>query len=201
MSRIAPSTTLDVLTHNWWSLVARGAAAILFGAAVVLAPELTLDGLARLFAVYAITDGGLTLVAGLQERERGQRWGALLLAGAAGVAVGVLTLAWSTLSVSSLLFLIGAWAIVAGVLQVVAVLRLGYFRRGESLLASAGVVSALFGAVLVLSPVTGVSALGLSIAAYALGFGGLLIVLGMRLRKRSTAGGAWRARLEPEVSR
>jgi len=86
----AVSGTLEVLTHNWWSLVVRGVAAILFGAAVFVTPELTLDALAKLFAAYVIVDGALTLAAGLQERARGQRWGALLLEGIAGFAVGTL---------------------------------------------------------------------------------------------------------------
>jgi uncharacterized membrane protein HdeD (DUF308 family) len=185
MSRTVSPGTLDVLTHNWWSLVARGVAAILFGAAVFAAPGLTLDGLAGLFATYVLADGGLTLVAGLQERARGQRWGALLLSGLAGLAIGTLTLLWTDRTVGSLLTLIGIWAVAVGALQIVAVLRTGRFRRGEPLLAGAGTVSAAFGALLLASPALGVYALGVAIAVYALGSGGLLIALGRRLRQRA----------------
>ena len=184
----AVSGTLEVLTHNWWSLVVRGVAAILFGAAVFLTPELTLDALAALFAAYVIIDGALTLIAGLQERARGQRWGALLLEGIAGIGVGALTLLWSERTVLSLLLLIGAWAVAVGVLQILAVVRLGHLRRGESLLALAGAVSAIFGVVLIVAPIAGISVLGVSIAAYALGWGGLLIALGRRLRTRARRG-------------
>jgi uncharacterized membrane protein HdeD (DUF308 family) len=184
------SGTLEVLTHNWWSLVVRGAAAMLFGAAVFITPELTLDALAKLFAAYVIVDGALTLAAGLQERTRGQRWGALLLEGIAGLGFGAITLLWPELTVFSLLWLIGTWAIAVGVLQILAVMRLGHFRRGELLLALAGAVSAVFGAVLVVAPIAGLSVLGVSIAAYALGWGGLLIALGRRLRTRARRGAA-----------
>jgi uncharacterized membrane protein HdeD (DUF308 family) len=194
----AVSGTLEVLTHNWWSLVVRGVAAILFGAAVFLTPELTLDALAALFAAYVIVDGGLTLIAGLQERARGQRWGALLLEGIAGIGVGALTLLWSERTVMSLLLLIGTWAVAVGVLQILAVVRLGHLRRGESLLALAGAVSAIFGVVLIVAPIAGISVLGVSIAAYALGWGGLLIALGRRLRTRARRGAsAGRAQTQP----
>jgi uncharacterized membrane protein HdeD (DUF308 family) len=185
MSRTVSPGTLDVLTHNWWSLVARGVAAILFGAAVFAAPGLTLDGLAGLFAAYVLADGGLTLVAGLQERARGQGRSALLLSGLAGLAIGALTLLWTDRTVGSLLTLIGMWAVAVGALQIVAVLRTGRFRRGEPLLAGAGAVSAAFGALLLASPALGVYALGVAIALYALGSGGLLIALGRRLRQRA----------------
>lgn len=184
----AVSGTLEVLTHNWWSLVVRGVAAILFGAAVFLTPELTLDALAALFAAYVIVDGALTLIAGFQERARGQRWGALLLEGIAGIGVGALTLLWSERTVMSLLLLIGTWAVAVGVLQILAVVRLGHLRRGESLLGLAGAVSAIFGVVLIVAPIAGISVLGVSIAAYALGWGGLLIALGRRLRARARSG-------------
>jgi uncharacterized membrane protein HdeD (DUF308 family) len=177
--------TLEVLTHNWWSLFVRGAAAILFGAAVFLSPELTLDGLAVLFAAYVIVDGALTLVAGIQERARGLRRGPLLLEGIAGIGVGALTLLWSERTVLSLLWLIGAWAIAVGVLQILAVMKLGRYRRGEHLLGLAGIVSAVFGVVLVVAPIAGLSVLGVSIALYALGWGGLLIALGRRFRTRA----------------
>jgi uncharacterized membrane protein HdeD (DUF308 family) len=200
-SHASASRTLEVLTINWWSLIVRGAAAILFGAAVFLTPELTLDGLATLFAAYAILDGGLTLVAGFHERAQGQRWGALFLEGVAGFGAGVLTLLWPDRTVLSLLLLIGVWAIAVGVLHILAVVRLGYFRRGEFLLALEGVVSALFGVVIIASPIAGVSMLGLSIAGYALGSGGLLIALGLRLRNRARRGsGADRDPAPPELS-
>jgi len=181
----AVAGTLEVLTHNWWSLVVRGAAAILFGAAVFLSRELTLDGLAVLFAAYVIVDGTLTLVAGIQERARGLRRGPLLLEGIAGIGVGALTLLWTERTVLSLLWLIGAWAIAVGVLQLLSVMKLGRYRRGEHLLAAAGIVSAIFGAVLVVAPIAGLSVLGVSIALYALGWGGLLIALGRRFRTRA----------------
>lgn len=184
----AVAGTLDILTLHWWSLVVRGIAAILFGAAVLLAPELTLDGLAMLFAAYVIVDGVLTLIAGLQERARGQRWGALLLEGIAGASVGALTLLWATPTVLALLLLIGAWAVAVGVLQILAVVRLGRYRRGELLLALAGAVSVLFGVALIVAPIAGLSVLGIAIAAYALGWGGLLIALGLRFRSRARRG-------------
>jgi uncharacterized membrane protein HdeD (DUF308 family) len=187
-SQAAAAGTLEVLTLNWWSLIVRGSAAIVFGAAVLLAPELTLDALAALFAAYAILDGAVNLIAGFQERARGERWGALFLQGITGLAAGVLTLLWSDRTVLTLLVLIGTWAVAVGLLQIASVLRVGRFRRGELLLALAGAVSALFGVVIVASPVAGVSVLGISIALYALGSGGLLIALGRRFRNRARRG-------------
>jgi uncharacterized membrane protein HdeD (DUF308 family) len=171
-----------VLLRNWWVVLLRGVFAIVLGLISLLAPGLTLEVLVLIFAIYAIADGALAIVAGVRAAERHERWGALILEGILGVAAGAVMLALPGATLVFLVVFLGAWAIVTGVVLLAAAIRLRRM-HGEWLLVANGIVSLLLGAVLFLSPITGIVVLSWWIGFYALVFGILLIVLAFRLRR------------------
>jgi len=172
---------VDVLSRNWWVFLLRGLAGILFGIITFVAPGISLAALVLVFGAYAFADGVLAIVAAV--RRRGEaRWGMLLLEGLVGIAAGVVTLLWPGITAITLLYLIAAWAIVTGVLELIAAVRLRKEIKGEWLLALGGAASIAFGVLVALFPGSGALALVLWIGAYALVFGALLVVLSFRLR-------------------
>lgn len=173
---------IATLARYWWVLAIRGVAAILFGIAAFLWPGLTLTVLVLLFGAYALVDGIFAVVGGFTARAEQERWWVLILEGIAGIALGVLTFLWPYITALVLLYFIAAWAIVTGVLEVAAAIRLRREITGEWLLGLAGVASILFGVLLVLLPGPGALALVWLIGAYALIFGIVLVILAFRLR-------------------
>ena len=173
---------LRTITHSWWMLLVRGIIAILFGIAAFIWPGLTIEALVSLFGAYALIDGIVAVIVGIQQYGETQRWWAVLLEGIAGIALGALTLFWPGTTTTVLLAFIAAWAIVTGVLEIAAAIRLRKVIEGEWMMILAGALSVLFGVLLVLQPTAGAVAIIWLIGAYALVFGVLLSILALQLR-------------------
>jgi uncharacterized membrane protein HdeD (DUF308 family) len=172
-----------VLARNWWTLVVRGAAAILFGFATFAWPDLTLSILIALFGAFALVDGIFNLVGAARgATHRKERWGWLFLQGLVSLAAAFVTLLLPGLTALALLYWIAAWAVVTGVLEIVTAIRLRREIHGEWLLVLGGIASIVFGALLFVSPGLGALAVVIWIGAYAIVFGALNIGLGLRLR-------------------
>ena len=144
-----------VLARNWWTLALRGLFAVLFGIMAFAWPGITLGALVLLYGAYAFADGVLAIAAALVGRTVGVPWWALLIEGLAGIGVGIITLLWPGITALVLLYLIAFWAVVTGVFEIVAAIRLRKEIRGEWLLALSGVLSVLFGVALIVSPGAG----------------------------------------------
>lgn len=160
----------------------RGVCAVLFGLGALVWRGVTLAVLVLLYGAYALADGVLAGAWALVGRRPGAfPWG-VLFAGPAGIAVGVLTFLWPGLTARVLLYLIAAWAIVRGVFEIVAAFHLRREIENEWPLALSGALSVVLGLVLMVAP--GARALPLLwwIGAFAIAFGVLTIVLGVRLK-------------------
>ncbi len=171
-----------VLATRWWTLALRGIAAIVFGILTFISPPSTLLALVILFGAYAIVDGVLSLILAIRRPIEGRHWGSLLIEGIAGIVSGVLTFIWPGLSALVLLYLIAAWAVITGVAEIAAAIRLRKQVQGEWLMGLIGVLSIVFGVLLFVFPGAGALAVTLWIGAYAVAFGILLLVLALRLR-------------------
>jgi uncharacterized membrane protein HdeD (DUF308 family) len=170
------------LTQNWWMVVLRGLLAILFGLGAFLWPGVTWLTLVLLFGVYAVIDGVIAVATGLRHTKDSSRWWIFLLEGLVSIGAGVIAFLRPGLTAYVLLLLIAAWAIVTGVLEIVAAIRLRREITNEWLLAFGGLLSIVLGVVLFLQPVAGGLALIWMIGTYAILFGIVLITLGFRLK-------------------
>ena len=173
----------DVLAKNWWAIALRGLASIIFGILAFVMPGVTLAVLVLLFGAYALLDGIFNIIAALSGRG-GQSWWMLLLEGVVSVAAGLVAFFMPGLTALALVYVISAWALVTGVLEIVAAIRLRKVIRNEWWLALGGAVSIVFAVFLAIAPGAGALALVFWIGAYALVFGVFLVALGVRLRRR-----------------
>jgi uncharacterized membrane protein HdeD (DUF308 family) len=168
--------------HNWWLLAIRGLAAILFGILAFAWPGLTLLTLVFLFGFYALINGMLALAVAYKAPKRYKKFGALIIEGILSVIVGFIAFLVPGITALSLLILIAAWAIVTGVFEIVAAIRLRKTIAHEWLLIIAGIASIAFGVVVMIIPGAGALALVWWIGAYTLAFGMLLMLLAFRMR-------------------
>lgn len=162
----------------------RGVVAVLFGILAIVWPEITVLSLALLFGVYTLLDGITSIVMGIgQGTDRVY----LIGLGILGVIAGVIALVWPQITVIVLLVVIAVWAIVAGVMQIAAAIRLRKVIRNEWFLALSGIISLVLGLLLIVQPAEGAIALVIAIATFAIVWGITLVVLGFRIRTLATA--------------
>ena len=173
---------VSVLAEKWWVLLLRGIVAIAFAVLVWTQPGITLASLVLLFGIFALADGILAVFTALSSRRDQDHWWVLLLWGLVGIAAGILTFLAPGITAVALLFYIAVWAIVVGVLQIIAAVRLRKEIEGEWLLSLAGAVSILFGVVMIANPAAGALAVLWMISAYALVLGILYIILAFRVK-------------------
>ena len=170
------------LSRNWWLVVLRGVLAILFGLFAFIWPGLTLLTLIIIFGVYAIVDGVIAIVTGFSRTRESPRWWTFLLEGLLNIGAGIVALVWPGLATLVLIYIIASWAVFTGILEIVAAIRLRHEITNEWFLALGGVLSIGLGILLFLQPAAGSLAIIWMIAGYALIFGLLLVILGIRLR-------------------
>lgn len=168
--------------RNWSYLIVRGAFSILFGLAALLFPWQLLTTLVLLFGVYALVDGLLAILYAMRVEQAQRSW-ALIIEGGLGIAFGVLTCVWPHFTARMLLYVIAAWAILTGLLEIAAMAWLRRVGFSGLLLALSGVCSIALGAALFFVPEAGMVALTWLLGAYASISGGLLCWLGLTFRR------------------
>jgi len=170
------------LIHNWWSLVLRGVLGVILGIVTFASPGITLAGIVILFGAYALLDGVFSVMGAVRAARDHEQWGVLVIEGIVGIGAAIVTMAWPAITVIALVYVIGAWAVITGVLELAAAIRLRRHITGEWMLALGGIASLIFGIMMMLAPLAGALVIALWVGAYAFVFGIVLIALGLRLR-------------------
>jgi uncharacterized membrane protein HdeD (DUF308 family) len=160
----------------------RGVVGILFGIGAFVWPDATLAALVLVFGAYVFVDGIFAVIAGIGMRRQMSLWWLVILEGVAGIILGVLTFRSPDTTALVLLTFIAAWSIVTGIFEIATALRIRTMIENEWLMILSGVVSIVFGALLIAQPGAGEIAIVWLLGAYALLFGILTLMLAFRLR-------------------
>lgn len=182
---------LSLISRNWGWFLFRGILALILGILAIAFPFGAAFLFTAIFAAYVFIDGIFSLISGIQgARESRQRWISLVLSGLVGIALGIVFIAWPGASTTAYalvnVLLIAAWAVVTGVLQIVAAIRLRKVIEGEWLLGISGGLAMLLGVAVFIfalsDPRVSIVAIGWMIGLYAILVGIVLVVLAFKLR-------------------
>ena len=171
-----------VHTRNWWAFLIRGIAAIIFGLLAIFFTRTALFALVLFFGAYALIDGIFAIIGAVRRIEEHERWGILMLEGVIGIIIGIITFFVPGVTLIFLAYLIGIWALLTGISEIVEAIRLREVIRNEWLLILSGVLSVIFGIIMLIVPGAGLLAVTLIIGVYAIIFGIVEIGLAFRLR-------------------
>ena len=164
------------------SLIVRGILALAVGVAALAWPGITVFALVILFAVYAFIASGLEAMRAFSSAKAGPVIGHLLL-GLADLAAGVIALAWPAPTALVLVLIVGAWAVVAGLVEIAAAFGAGERAGTRAMFVLGGLVSVAFGVVLFAHPAIGAITLALLFGLFNLIYGSWTLVQGIELRR------------------
>ena len=186
MFQEAQQTVGTQLTKARWAIGLNGVLSIALAVVIIVWPNISLYSLVLVFGAYAFISGVFGLVSAFTGPQmQGRGW--LIVSSLAGIAVGVVCFVWTGMSALALLYVIGAYAIVLGLITIGGAFWLPLSGGDSVLLALTGLVSIVFGIVMFAKPGDGALALLALIAAYALIFGLIELTVaigGERLFKR-----------------
>jgi len=170
-------------TTKWWPLALRGLCAIGFGVLALLWPGPTIDVLVLLFGLFILIDGMWSTVVGFAFMKNDQGW-SLLISGLVGLSIGAITLIAPGVTLMILLYLVAAWAILAGVLQFFAAFRAQEVGADDWAQIIAGILSVVLGVVLMIWPATSIMIAVRVVGVYAILAGAMALWLAFRLHSR-----------------
>lgn len=167
----------------WQALITAGVVAFVLGLMVLIWPSATLVVLALLFGCYLVLSGVLSMIEGISDRNAdGAMRVAYIVLGVLGVVLGLFSLRRIDITVLLLAFLLSAFWIMRGVLDIAASLS-SREMTGRGLRAFAGVLSLIAGILVLFWPGITLTILLVFAGAWLLIYGVMLAMLGFGLRR------------------
>lgn len=178
-----------ILEQNWWVIALRGILGILFGLVALFFPGVTILSLVLLFSAYMLVDGAFSIAGAIRSMGRNERWGWMLLNGICSILTAIVAFLWPGLTAIVFVLIIAAWSIVSGALMLTAAYRMRRGAGARGWLIFGGILSVLFGMLLVIAPLIGAIVLTWWIGAYVLVLSIFMLVVAFNLRSRATRSG------------
>lgn len=169
------------LSRNWWWFALRGIAALFTGIIALAWHGTTLRSFMLLFGSLVLVDGLLAGFAVLTNCAGNKRWW-ILSHGLVSIAFAVFTLISTESAASILLYLVFAWALITGILELVGAKRLDQDVSNERLLRWSGIASIIFAVLVTFLPQSGLISVAGMFTVFAMLFGLLMLTMSLNLR-------------------
>jgi uncharacterized membrane protein HdeD (DUF308 family) len=144
---------------SWKRLAVSGVAAVLFGLGALVWPDVTLWALVVLWGAYVLVDGIAALSAAITDRFLLNR-GWVAFRGVTGIAAGMVTFLWPSITAMALLAVIAIWSLIVGGSQIAYAVTVRKQVPGAWAVGVGGALWVLLGVLLITSP--GAGALGIT---------------------------------------
>ncbi len=174
------------LSGVWWLVLLRGIAVGILGCLLLTRPAITVLVIVQFMGIYWLVDGIFTLARSIRGRKTHRNWGWGIFVGVLGILAGLVVLsrplASAILTQLFLVYFLGITAIVSGITSIVTGYRLRKEIRGEWSMFFGGLIWAIFGVLLLTSPLMSAVVLIWIAGIFSIVAGIIMIILGFRLR-------------------
>src|SRR5208337_95956 len=167
------------LRDLWWSFMLRGVLAAILGICALFWPSRSLAILITLVGVFILADG----VTGLAGALRNWTGSETLLQPVVSMVIGPVLLVWPGASVGLLMVVLGVWAWIYGVSQILEARKIPKESEDRASALSLGGIASAIGIILMVWPATGVVAISWVIAIAAFLVASMLFFLARRTKR------------------
>lgn len=175
---------VECVSRLWWLMLLRGILLIIVGVYAFAQPGITLIAFTKVLGAFEIVDGVFALIAGLFGWSESRVWE--IVRGLLGIVIGIFVLAHplvvGAIAATIVVLFIAFQSIAGGVLEIIVAIRERKVLTGEGWLILSGVLSIIFGVILLSAPFASSLILIQMLGAFAVFFGVVLIVNAFRMR-------------------
>ncbi len=171
---------LERIQKKWWLVLLRGIFAIIFGLIALLSPGIVLVTLLFYFGFVALFSGLFLIIEGIAVKsdDRGMR----ILEGILSLLFGLLFIFMPGFVFTFVMYFIAFWAISGGIFQIINAIRLRKEISNEWLAIFTGIITLIFGLLVLFNILAGAQALVMVFGIYALIAGILMIILSFKIK-------------------
>ena len=166
------------LAKKWWVLLVRGILLIILGVLGFVSPSTWVVFIGS----YMLVDGLALLISGLGDQPAGQSRWPLIIGGVLGLIAGLFVLWNPGVAGLTLTWIIGAWAVVVGLLEIVSGIALRNELDSEWRLILTGILAIIFGFLVFQNVLAGFLSIAWIFGIFAIVAGILSILLSFTVR-------------------
>jgi uncharacterized membrane protein HdeD (DUF308 family) len=172
-------------SRYWWIFLLRGIVALLIGLLALFVPGVAFASLVIFLGAFMFVDGILSIIAGISARKKVSGWEWYIGSGIFGVLIGIITFINPFATAVALVYTAALWAIVVGLAEMAIAFRLRKDLTGEGWYIAGGILTIIFGILILVNPTAGAFTLTMVFGIYAIAAAVMLMSLGFRLKKRN----------------
>lgn len=180
------SVMQEVFSTIWWLVLLRGIVILLMGLLLIIRPVPTITVLFYLLGFYWFFDGIFTLIASIRGRKSHKDWGWGVFVGIISALAGVIVFTQpyiaAVFGLTLIIYIVAFMALISGIWSIMTGIRLRKSVSNEWSMILGGVLSALFGLLLMVNPLVSAMTLVWLMGLFALIGGIVLIVVSIRIR-------------------
>ncbi len=169
------------LTH-WYTMVFNGIIALLYGILALFFPRTTLETIVIWFGIVIVIVGVVGIVSAFNNKRSGRPYGTDLVWSIITALIGAALIFYTERSTEIFFIIIGIWAFIIGVVQLWLMSKLSEDNQIRNTLLVSGIVTLVFGILLLIFPFTSAEVLVIISGIFALVSGAMLIYLAIRTK-------------------
>lgn len=167
---------------NWWFLAVNGCVFILFGILMLFFTQETILTMINYFGIILLAGGAILLLVGINNIRKDKSAAMILVEAIASIAIGLALLFFPQATVALFLMLIGIWAIIIGIIQLVIIVNIKGVLANKNVLLVNGLLTIALGVFLLFNPFEWAVFMGKIIGFCSALFGILLVYFSIILR-------------------